>query len=52
MWLTFGSVVLLFGALASFPPLPLEDFQPVVLLQLENGQVELITKHGACNTKR
>lgn len=51
-WLTFGSVVLLFGALASFPPLPLQDLQAVVLLQLENGQVKLVTKHRACNTKR
>lgn len=50
--LTFGSVVLLFGALASFPPLSLQDFQAVVLLQLQNGQVKVVTEHRACNTER
>lgn len=45
--LTFGSVILLLGALAPFPPLALQDFQAVVLLQLENGQIKLVPKDGA-----
>lgn len=49
---TFGPVVLLLGTLASFPPLSLQDFQPVVLLQLEDGQVELIAEHRACKSER
>lgn len=49
---TFGPVVLLLGTFASFPPLALQDFQAVVLLQLENGQVELVAEHGACKSKR
>lgn len=49
---TFGPVVLLLGTFASFPPLSLQDFQPVVLLQLEDGQVELIAEHRACNSER
>ena len=40
---TFGSVVLLLGALPRLPPLPLQDLQTVVLLELENGQRDLIS---------
>ena len=40
-------MVLLLGALAPFPPLALQDFQAVVLLQLENGQIKLVPKDGA-----
>ncbi|KAG7221060.1 hypothetical protein INR49_017689, partial [Caranx melampygus] len=43
---TFGAVVLLLWTLATIPPLPLEDLQPIVLLQFENGQVKLITGHA------
>lgn len=35
--LTFGSVVLLLGAPAPLPPLALQDLQPVVLLELQDG---------------
>lgn len=43
--LTFGSVIFLLGAFTPFPPLSLQNLQAVVLLQLENGQVELIPEH-------
>lgn len=42
--LTFGTVVLLFGTLASLPPPPLQYFQSVILLQLEDGQRDLISE--------
>jgi len=42
--LTLGTVVLLFEALASLPPPPLQYLQPVILLQLEDGQRELISE--------
>ena len=42
--LTLGTVVPLFGALASLPPPPLQYLQPVILLQLEDGQRDLISE--------
>lgn len=45
--LTFGPVVLLLGAPAAFPPLALQDLQPVVLLELQDGQRDLIPEWGA-----
>lgn len=49
--LTFGSVIFLLGAFPPFPPLSLQNLQAVVLLQLENGQVELIPEHRAYRDK-
>lgn len=46
-WLTFGPVVLLLGAPAALPPLALQDLQPVVLLELQDGQRDLIPEWGA-----
>lgn len=45
--LTLGTVVLLFGTLASLPPPPLQYLQPVILLQLEDGQRDLISERRA-----
>lgn len=42
--LTFGTVVLLFRALASLPPPPLQYLQPVIFLELEDGQRDLISE--------
>ena len=49
--LTFGSVIFLLGALAPFPPLALQNFQTVVLLQLEDGQIKLVPEDGACGSQ-
>lgn len=43
--LTFGSVIFLLGTLSPFPPLALQDFKAIVLLELENGQIELVPEN-------
>lgn len=45
--LTFCAVVFFFGAAASLPPLALQDLQSVVLLELQDGQRDLIPEWGA-----
>lgn len=50
--LTFGTVVLLFWTLAPLPPPPLQYLQPVILLQLEDGQRDLISERRACKDDR
>lgn len=40
---TFGPVVLLLGTLAALPPASLQDLQPVVLLQLQDPQGDLVS---------
>lgn len=47
-WLTFSSVVFLLGASAPLPPLALQDLQPVVLLELQDGQSDFIPERRAC----
>lgn len=44
---TLGTMVLLLGAVAALPPLALEDLEPVVLLQLQDGQRDLIPERGS-----
>lgn len=45
--LTFGPVILLFGALSSLPPASLQDLQPVALLQLQDSQSDLVSVRRA-----
>lgn len=45
---TFGPVVLLPGTLPPLPPAPLQDLQPVGLLQLQDSQGDLIPVGGTC----
>lgn len=44
---TFGTVVLLLGALAPLPPAALQDLQTVTLLKLQHTQGDLIPKRRA-----
>lgn len=37
-------MVLLFGTLASVPPPPLQDLQPIILMQLEDGLCNLFSE--------
>lgn len=46
-WLTFSATVLLLGAPAPLPPLALQDLQPVVLLELQDGQCDLVPERRA-----
>lgn len=46
-WLTFSATVLLLGTPAPLPPLALQDLQPVVLLELQDGQCDLVPERRA-----